>query len=47
MRDKIASGALPAVKIGTGPRAPIRVDPRELDEWLDESHVNPAAGPER
>jgi excisionase family DNA binding protein len=26
VRDKIASGQLPAVKIGTGPRAPIRVD---------------------
>jgi hypothetical protein len=40
VRDKIASGALPAIKIGTGPRAPIRVDPAELDEWLALSHVS-------
>jgi excisionase family DNA binding protein len=42
VRDKIASGTLPAVKIGTGPRAPIRVDPCELEEWLNASHVTPA-----
>ena len=42
VRDKIASGALPAVRIGTGPRAPIRVDPAELEEWLAASHVAPA-----
>jgi excisionase family DNA binding protein len=34
VRDKIASGQLPAVKIGTGPRAPIRVDRAELEQWL-------------
>jgi excisionase family DNA binding protein len=34
VRDTIASGQLPAVKIGTGPRAPLRVDRRELDAWL-------------
>lgn len=39
---RIASGALPAIKIGTGPRAAIRVDPGELEKWLDESHVSPA-----
>jgi excisionase family DNA binding protein len=33
VRDKIASGQLAAVKIGTGPRAPIRVDPAELETW--------------
>lgn len=33
VHDKIASGALPAVKIGTGPRAPIRVDSAELERW--------------
>jgi excisionase family DNA binding protein len=44
VRDKIASGALPAVKIGTGPRAPIRVDPAKLDAWLEANHndVTPA-----
>jgi excisionase family DNA binding protein len=34
VRDKIASGQLPAVKIGTGPRAPLPVDPAELEEWI-------------
>jgi excisionase family DNA binding protein len=42
VRDKIASGQLPAVKIGTGPRAPLRVDRAELEEWLALSHVTPA-----
>lgn len=42
VRDKIASGALPAIKIGTGPRAPIRVDRAQLEEWLESSHVTPA-----
>jgi len=42
VRDKIASGALPAIKIGTGPRAPIRVDPGELDAWIEANHVTPA-----
>jgi excisionase family DNA binding protein len=44
VRDKIASGQLPAVKIGTGPRAPIRVDLAELDAWLEANHndVTPA-----
>jgi excisionase family DNA binding protein len=42
VRDKIASGALPAIKIGTGPRARIRVDRAELEEWLALSHVSPA-----
>ena len=43
VRDKINSGALPAVKIGTGPRAPIRVDPGELDAWIEANHV-PSGG---
>jgi excisionase family DNA binding protein len=42
VRDKINSGQLPAVKIGTGPRAPIRVDRAELEQWLESSHVTPA-----
>ena len=41
VRAKIASGALPAIKIGTGPRAPIRVDPAELGSWLRENRVSP------
>jgi excisionase family DNA binding protein len=42
VRDKINSGQLPAVKIGTGPRAPIRIDRAELEQWLALSHVTPA-----
>ena len=34
VRDKIAAGEIPAVKIGSGPRAPIRVDAAELERWL-------------
>jgi excisionase family DNA binding protein len=30
VRDKIASGDLSAVRIGSGPRAPLRVDAEEL-----------------
>jgi excisionase family DNA binding protein len=42
VRDKIASGQIPAVKIGTGPRAPLRIDADELGSWLRESRVSPA-----
>lgn len=31
---KVESGEIPAVRLGTGKRSPIRVDERELDEWL-------------
>jgi len=34
VRRKIADGSLPALKIGTGPRAPIRVDAAELEAWI-------------
>jgi excisionase family DNA binding protein len=34
VRDKIASGELTAIRIGSGPRAPIRVDADELERWL-------------
>lgn len=30
----VESGQLPAIKLGSGRMAPIRIDPRELDEWL-------------
>lgn len=43
VRAKISSGALPAIKIGTGPRAPIRVDPAELERWLYGHPEEPAA----
>ena len=34
VRDKIAAGVLPAIKIGSGPRAPIRIRADELEHWL-------------
>jgi excisionase family DNA binding protein len=30
---KVAQGVIPALQLG-GPRTPIRVDERELEEWL-------------
>jgi excisionase family DNA binding protein len=36
IRRKIREGQLPGVKIGLGPRAPLRVDSGELDRWLFE-----------
>jgi excisionase family DNA binding protein len=39
VRDKIAAGDLPALKIGRGPRAPIRIDAGELDAWLVARHL--------
>jgi excisionase family DNA binding protein len=37
-------GVLQAVKIGSGPHAPIRVDPAELENFLHSSRRKPAAG---
>jgi excisionase family DNA binding protein len=31
---KVESGEIPAVKLGTGKRSPIRVDADELERWL-------------
>jgi excisionase family DNA binding protein len=31
---RVEAGELPAVRLGSGPRAPIRVDERELEAWL-------------
>ena len=31
---RIAAGELPAVRLGAGPRAPLRVDDQELRAWL-------------
>ena len=44
VRDKIAAGSLPALKIGDGPRAPIRVDKGEFERWLYSSSASPATG---
>src|SRR5262249_22759516 len=31
---RIESGEIPAVRLGSGPRSPIRVDESELEQWL-------------
>jgi len=39
---RVAERQIPAVKLGTGPRSPLRVDERELERWLysDENEAN-------
>jgi excisionase family DNA binding protein len=34
VRAKVTSGQLPALRLGDGPRAPIRISARALDDWL-------------
>lgn len=34
VRRRIADGEIPAVKLGQGPNAPVRVDRAELEAWL-------------
>ena len=34
VRRKIREGQLPALRVGSGPRAPFRVDPLELEAFL-------------
>ena len=34
VRRRVDMGELPAVKLGSGPQAPVRVDLDELDAWL-------------
>ena len=31
---RVASGEIPALRVGSGPRAPIRIDEHELQAWL-------------
>jgi excisionase family DNA binding protein len=47
VRDKIAAGTLPAVRIGDGPRAPIRIVATELERWLDGAATGAARSPRR
>jgi excisionase family DNA binding protein len=39
---KVAAGEVPALKLGSGPRAVIRIDARELEQWLYEARRAPA-----
>jgi excisionase family DNA binding protein len=43
VREKINAGEIPAVKIGSGPKAPIRVDAGELEAWLFSAGASPEA----
>jgi excisionase family DNA binding protein len=36
---KVNDGSLPVVRLGDGPRAPIRIDSGELDAWLESRHL--------
>ena len=38
VRRRIRAGEIPALKLGRGPAAPVRVDADELREWL---YANP------
>jgi predicted DNA-binding transcriptional regulator AlpA len=40
---KIAAGDLPAVRLGSSPRAPLRVPPEELEAWLYGARREPPA----
>ena len=37
VRRKIRQGTIPALRLGDGPRAPVRVSSRDLEEWLTRS----------
>jgi excisionase family DNA binding protein len=43
VRRRIATGELPAVKLGTGPRAPLRIDPAELAAFVESHPAGEAA----
>jgi excisionase family DNA binding protein len=34
VRDKVNAGLIPSIRIGDGPRAPIRISSAELERWL-------------
>lgn len=44
VRQKIVRGEIPAVRIGLGSRAPLRVDADELEAWIYSSPPKPPAG---
>ena len=45
MRDKTARGEIPSLRVGVGPRAPIRIEADELEQGLSGlSSPKPAAG---
>ncbi len=40
---RIESGELPSIRLGSGPKAPIRIDPADLQTWLAEHYAVGAA----
>ena len=40
VRRKIRQGTIPALRLGDGPRAPVRVSSRELEEWLTRAEAD-------
>jgi hypothetical protein len=44
VRRKARNGTLPALRIGSGPRAPLRFDSGELELWLRENQASPVSG---
>jgi excisionase family DNA binding protein len=43
VKRRIQAGELPAVRVGSSPQAPVRIDPIELEAFV-ESHRAPPAG---
>jgi excisionase family DNA binding protein len=35
VRAKVSSGQIPALRLGDGPKSPIRISAVELDDWLN------------
>jgi excisionase family DNA binding protein len=36
VRRRIEMGDLPALRLGSGPQSPVRIDPTALEAWLDQ-----------
>jgi excisionase family DNA binding protein len=40
---KVEAGELPSIRLGDGPKAPIRINPDDLVEWLSQHYAVGAA----
>jgi excisionase family DNA binding protein len=47
VRRKARNGTLPALRLGSGPRSPLRFDAREIEAWLSEEPARESAIPSR
>jgi excisionase family DNA binding protein len=43
VRAKVRSGEIPSIRVGIGPRAPIRIDADDLERWLFDPSPKPPA----